>query len=93
MSGPLHGMYILIWVRYIKNIYTQYFVVCLRSVTIGTSRQIQLACHIRVDLQNIGKARIASPDGARGSRSRGGINCGCTCHETERVRKGLNAAG
>ena len=45
------------------KIYTIY---CL--LTFSTSRQSQLACHIRVDLQNTGKARIASPDGIRGSR-------------------------
>ena len=68
---------------------TQFIVVCLHSITIGTCRQSQLACHIRVDLQNTGKARIASPDGARGSTGRGA----CACHETELGRKGLNAAG
>ena len=61
---------VLMWVRYIKYIYisTLFIIVCLRSITIGTSRQSQLACHIRVHLQNTEKARIASPDGARGSR-------------------------
>ena len=63
------------WCHYSKYIYisTQSIVVCLRSITIGTSRQSQLACHIRVDLQNTGKARIASSDGARGSRDRGAL--------------------
>ena len=39
----------------------------------GLSRQSQLACHTRVDLQNTGKARIASPDGDRRSTERGAL--------------------
>ena len=39
-----------------KNIYTP-FIVCLHSITIGSSCQSQLACHIRVDLQNTGIGR------------------------------------
>ena len=58
--GPLYLKIFII-------ISTRFIVVCLRSITIGTSRQSQLACHIRVDLRNTGKARIASP----GQRSRG----------------------
>ena len=69
---------------------TQFIIVCLRSITIGTSHQSQLTCHIRVDLQNTGNARIASPDGAGGSR-------GALIADAHAVKhgacKGLNAAG
>ena len=92
--GPLHGSYFnLDGSAILKIIIYNYFYTiycCLLTLnTIGTSRQSQLACHIRVDLQYTGKARIASPDGARGPRGRGALIVDAHVIETEKARKGL----